>query len=146
MRTAVLVSGYREWTSRDAILHRLNRYEAGTILLHGDCGESVRNSPDPWDWYHIGADKIAGEIGKILRFHVHAYPAHWDLGKRGGPHRNDTMLDVLLVLQRRGYDCHFEAFLHPNSVGIVRMIESLDKHNSRLITAKQIPKFITKAT
>lgn len=94
-RTAVLVTGSRDWTEYKPIRDRLSLYPPGTILLHGAA---------------TGADTIADDIGRARQFNNWALPYFADLGKRGGPERNDTMGDVLEVLWRRGFRCSVEGF------------------------------------
>lgn len=75
----VLVCGSREWKNRDAIWRELKKLPGGTIIVHG----AAR-----------GADRMAGEIGRLLGFEVRPYPADWDKDgrKSAGPIRNSRML------------------------------------------------------
>lgn len=109
-RTAVLVTGSRDWTDYDAIRNRLALYPGGAILLHGDCGK-----PEHYDFMGEvlawrGADKIAADIAQLGRFIVWPLPYFADLKKRGGPARNEAMWRVLLTLRDAGFDCYVEAF------------------------------------
>ena len=75
----VLVCGSREWKNRDAIWRELKKLPEGTIIVHG----AAR-----------GADRMAGEIARLLGFEVRQYPADWDNDgrKAAGPIRNSRML------------------------------------------------------
>ncbi len=75
----VLVCGSRNWTNRDAIWRELEKLPEGTIIVHGGAR---------------GADRIAGNVAKLLNFEVRVYPADWlTNGKAAGPIRNQEMLD-----------------------------------------------------
>lgn len=83
----ILVCGARDWTDRETIRAWLSRFPKGSTVIHGDCGE-VENGVA-----YQGADKIAREEALALGFTVRAYPADWSRGLRGGPERNQRMLD-----------------------------------------------------
>lgn len=75
----ILVCGDRNWTDFNSIHRRLCSFPEGTVLLHGDCR---------------GADRIAADIGYMLKFVVFAFPADWNrYGNAAGPIRNRKMLD-----------------------------------------------------
>ena len=113
-RSAILVTGSRNWTDVATITDRLSRFAPGTVLIHGDCG---------------GADKIASCCGASLGFEVIAMPAPWDRyaseGRRNkaGPDRNGAMLRMLKLLRwTNAYECVVEAFPMPDSRGTRGMI------------------------
>lgn len=76
----VLVTGGQNWDDYERILRELQKFPAGTIIVHGACK---------------GADIIAGELAKELSFVVREYPADWTTYRRAaGPIRNRHMLNV----------------------------------------------------
>lgn len=125
MRTAVLVSGSRDWMGVDVVYRRLKQHPSGTILIHGDAR---------------GLDKIAGTVGQELGFIVHRFPYFSDLGSAGGPVRNNCMFDQLLNFQRYGFDCHFEAFPLPSGRGTQQLVDHVRRHNLR--ADKPIPLWV----
>jgi hypothetical protein len=75
----VLVCGSRGWTRRDAILHALQAFPQGALVIHGGAK---------------GADTLAGEVAAELGFAVKVYAADWAKhGRKAGPIRNQQMLD-----------------------------------------------------
>ena len=123
-RTAVLVTGSREWRDYAPIKERLDGYPIGTILLHGDCGRFVdrndlgqRIRP-----YYIGADKIAADLGRH-KFNVWPLPYFSDLKKQGGHARNGCLVNLLVTLARSGFACSVEAFPWGPSTGTRGCIE-----------------------
>ncbi len=151
-RTALLVSGSRNWTNYRAIYARIEQYPAGTILIHGDCGRKLLDEngqekvfpsgPLAGQCILIGADWICAQLGSRYGLILHAYPYFRDLGKLGGPKRNECMLAALLNLQDFGFDCCFEAFPMggPGTAGMIRLVE---KHNISFAPDKQIPVTVT---
>lgn len=129
-RTAVLVTGSRDWTEYGPIKKRLALYPEGSILIHGDCGRYV-DSEDVaiTNMVTIGADKIAGCIGRSLHFNEWPLPYFGDLGKRGGPARNKCMFDVLRALKEGGHECFVEAFPIGRSVGTRGMLSIVKSYN-----------------
>ncbi len=132
-RTAVLVTGSREWEDYAPIKERLDLYPPGTILIHGDCGEAVWTPAGfpVHDWrgrqQYRGADKIAGSIG-FGKLNVWPLPYFGDLGKRGGPARNSCLLNILAQLSGSGFVCSVEAFPIGESRGTrgcIKMAEAL---------------------
>lgn len=123
-RTAVLVTGSRDWADAAAIRDRLRLYPAGTILLHGDCGRL--------GWHDgrraiIGADWIARDIARPGEFICWPLPYFEDLGRRGGPARNQALFDVLLTLRAAGFQCFVEAFplgKSPGTRGMLRIVKN----------------------
>lgn len=101
----ILVTGSRRWTDRwpiEANLRFLDRMRGGEdyTLVHGGAK---------------GADEIAAEIARELRWAIEEHPADWDrLGKSAGPRRNAEMVaagaEVCL------------AFVMPDSVGTLDCI------------------------
>jgi hypothetical protein len=91
----IIFCGSRDWTDREMIRAAVRRYleQFGPFeLIHGD---------------QRGADRIAGEIGDEFGLLVHPEPADWSRGKRGGPERNQRMLDlgpVFVVAFKDGFD------------------------------------------
>lgn len=129
-RTALLVTGSRNWTDYAPIRARLALYPAGTILIHGDCGALLpeKERASYYDW-HKGADKIAEDIGRERHFNIWPLPYFADLGKRGGPARNDAMFRVLLALKGAGFACSVEAFPIGKSVGTRGMLRIVASYN-----------------
>lgn len=124
-RRAVLVTGSRDWVDYAPIESRLALYPSGTILIHGDCGKPVRRDGETAKWQ--GADKIAGYVGSRLGHIVWRLPYFDDLGKRGGPARNDAMFRVLLALKDAGHAVFVEAFpigKSPGTRGMLRIVAS----------------------
>ena len=95
-RWAIVVSGSRDWTDREAILTRLRLYPPDTLVLHGGAA---------------GADSIAGwtaERKLDMRPVSHRYIQK--LGSAGGPVRNSLLIALLSVYRSYGYQCAVEAF------------------------------------
>ena len=116
-RVAILVTGSRDWTDREAIRGALLpwKYAAETgvaFLIHGDCGQR-----DQQGVAVHGADLLAADRAAYWGWTLLPMPAQWRRGKHDGPARNQRMVDVLLALQRSGYDCHVRAFPLPSSKG-----------------------------
>jgi hypothetical protein len=136
-RTAVLVTGSRHWRDPRPIQDRLVRYPAGTILIHGDCGERIVKDRDgnhikP---YYVGADKIAGAHGRVLGFNEWRLPYFGDLKKLGGPKRNEAMVRILAVLWRAGFACFVEGFPIGASVGTRGCLRIAHKASSQLLAS-----------
>jgi hypothetical protein len=76
----ILVTGDREWTSKETIREALSKFPKDTIVVHGNCR---------------GADLMADDIAKELFTEKPlAYPANWKkYGKAAGVLRNQQMLD-----------------------------------------------------
>jgi hypothetical protein len=77
----VLCCGDREWKSfaiPRRVLGDLLEHDSLITVVHGDCR---------------GADKICGYIAHELGMIVKPEPADWGVGSRGGPCRNQYMLD-----------------------------------------------------
>lgn len=133
-RTAVLVTGSRDWTDYEPIRERLRFYPPGAIVIHGGCGKRRRSEGyakylrDAKGQIMLkGADWIAGAITRELGQLAWALPFFGDLGERGGPVRNDTMIDILSVLWRRDFRCAVEGFPIGDSFGTrgcLRLAES----------------------
>lgn len=78
----VLVTGSRNWPSRDAVAFALlNEWAHGHfILVHGDCP--------------TGADRFAREHAEAYGIIQEPHPADWvHFGKSAGPRRNQEMVD-----------------------------------------------------
>ena len=116
MRTAVLVSGSREWTNHAVVHERLRRYPAGTILIHGDAR---------------GLDRMAAMVGRKLGFNIHSVPYFGDLGLDGGHERNRCMFGGLLNFRRFGFQIFVEAFPLKPTGGTRRMIALVETYNTR---------------
>jgi hypothetical protein len=119
---------------------RLELYPPGTILLHGDCGRKRylyerKEGADLGLWK--GADKISHDLATRARFSFNPWPLPYfdDMGKAGGPVRNDTMGDVLEVLWRRGFRCAVEGFPIGRSPGTRGCLFSLKARDRRLGSA-----------
>jgi hypothetical protein len=125
-RTALLVTGSRDWTDYAPIKDRLSRYPEGTILIHGNCGRLGAGTEGKFLRPFVGADWIAQEVGIPLGFDSWRLPYFADLGKAGGPRRNQAMVDVLVALVRSGFEGFAEAFpidRSPGTRGCIRLIE-----------------------
>lgn len=107
-RIAILVTGSRDWTDREAIHDALGQIDSRSrlplVMIHGDAP---------------GADTIAREYAEHDgTWHVIAMPALWTLhGKSAGPRRNAEMVEALKLLRDCGYECHVLAFPMPDSRG-----------------------------
>lgn len=111
-RTAVLVTGSREWTEPLVIASRLAGYPSGTILLHGGAR---------------GADTMAANWARVRGWNVWELPYFSDLGKAGGHARNGCLVNLLVTLQRAGFRCAVEAFprgASPGTRGCIRNVEA----------------------
>jgi hypothetical protein len=106
MSHAILITGSRAHTNRKLIRSVLEWYVAepgGAIVIHGNAR---------------GADSIADEEAKKLGLATLAVPANWnEHGKAAGPIRNGSMVDLLVMFKREGYDCFVHAFPLKNSIG-----------------------------
>ena len=123
LRLAVLVTGSRNWTHKRVIDEALDSATwgnpPGTILIHGDCGET-----DECGRVTRGADWIAAEIGRACDWYEIAMPAQWDRdGKSAGPKRNAAMVRVLSALRDCGYECVVLAFPLGESRGTRNCVE-----------------------
>lgn len=91
----VIVTGSRKWGDIHAIRMALLRLPPAATIVHGDAP---------------GADTIAKWLAEDFGFTVEAHPADWKKhGKRGGPIRNQEMVDA-------GADLML-AFPLPESIG-----------------------------
>lgn len=102
-RFCVLLTGSRRasWPQLDVVAERLDRYPDGTTILHGD-GD--------------GVDTVAEYSGPPSRHSV-PVPYFSDMGKSGGPRRNDMLVELAGVYHRHGYTVVVEAFPGPQSRG-----------------------------
>jgi hypothetical protein len=121
-RTAVLVTGSRDWRDYGSIDRRLSIYPAGTILLHGACGKWLT---DHLCW--VGADMIADDLAPSS-WMKWPLPYFADQGKSGGPKRNSCLVNLLSVLDRSGFACAVEAFPIGHSPGTRGCIEMAKAH------------------
>ena len=142
-RTALLVSGSRRLVERAAVIARFQHYPKGTILIHGNNGEFVRFSPEPFDGYWRGLDKIAHDLCRPFDFIPHPYPYFGDLGLQGGPKRNACMLGTLANLRAYGFECFFEAWPDAKSKGTRGMIALVERHNRMAPCGWSIPIHVT---
>lgn len=101
-RHVVIVTGSEEWTDRQAMSVRLSRYPSGTLVIHGGAR---------------GADTMADKIALDLDFRVLKELYFGDLGKLGGPKRNELLVDLGCTYQRHGYIVTIEAFPTPGCSG-----------------------------
>lgn len=87
----VLLTGSRNWTDEDAVIDALvdqinESPHYSVVVIHGACP--------------TGADAIADRFCEINAdnryFSIEAkrFPADWSLGKKAGPLRNQTMVDL----------------------------------------------------
>lgn len=133
---AVLVTGSRDWTDPELIRERLRHYPAGTILIHGDCGEHSRTTGR----VIRGADLLAAEVGEEDFGHIPLpMPPNYRVEARDAPKlRNKLMVEVLTRLRWCGYKVAAEAFPLPSSRGTW--------HTVRLVEAVGIKLTVTKPT
>lgn len=120
-RVAILVTGSREyaWDDRDFIESQILRLPiampgAEVLLIHGAQGViSEMGRPSS------GLDLLAADVAEYtLGWKTLPMPAPWDdHGLAAGPMRNQWMVNVLVFLQRCGYECHVLAFPLPGSKG-----------------------------
>lgn len=87
----IIVTGDRRWTDTARIREELEREARGmqpwnVTLFHGDCR---------------GADSIAEAIAKELKWNVIGVPYKSELGKAGGPVRNQEIVDRALKMYDR---------------------------------------------
>ncbi len=100
-RWFVIVTGSRKWSDAAAISRRLEKYPAGTILVHGGA---------------VGADKIAAAIGRGRGFDVLPVPYFRELGNVGGPERNGAMVAMGAAVDK-WFHVVVEAFPLPGGTG-----------------------------
>lgn len=101
-RHVVIVTGSRHWTDRAAIARRLEKYPAGTLVIHGGC---------------VGADQIAGQVAHDLGLGLLVEDYFDDLGPAGGPSRNALLVALGCAYRDHGYCVIVEAFPMPDSRG-----------------------------
>ena len=103
----VLICGSREWRDKEAVERVIRKFDAGTIIIHG-------NST-------YGVDRLADETYVEYRT-VIRYPADWNqYGKRAGFVRNMQMLDT------NPDEVH--AFWNGTSKGTLHTINGAKKRN-----------------
>jgi YspA, cpYpsA-related SLOG family len=74
----ILITGARTWNDIAPIRRELERFPAGSVLIHGDAE---------------GVDRLAGQVGSERGFQIIACPPDLDKhGKNAGPIRNKSML------------------------------------------------------
>ena len=130
-RTAVLVTGSRDWLNYDPVRDRLRRYPVGTVLIHGNCGKVEYANGFEGVVEYRGADKIAHDIGQDMGFICWPLPYFSDLGTRGGPKRNECMFDVLLALRLAGHACFVEGFPIGESKGTRGCLRIAERYNDQ---------------
>lgn len=82
---------------------RLFRYSpASTLVIHGGAE---------------GADLMAGRLADLMGYRTLCELYFGDLGQRGGPARNDLLIDLGLTYVRHGYSVVVEAFPTASSRG-----------------------------
>lgn len=77
-RKVVLVCGGRDYKDEEYVFRVLNAFTNPTLIVHGGCS---------------GADLLADKWAKEKNVPVKEYPYIRELGKAGGPVRNQQMLD-----------------------------------------------------
>jgi hypothetical protein len=115
----VIVTGSRDWTDKEAIRIRLNKYPRGTIVLHGAAS---------------GADQIAERIAREMNMQPVRHPYFSDLGKAGGPARNALLVALGGAYQAHGYEVVVEAFPLPQSRGTWDCVRRADEALLSVIT------------
>lgn len=114
-RYAIICCGSRE--DRDvhdpSIKRRLGRFPVGTIVIHGGM---------------TGVDSAVHRIALSLRMHPVPIFYFFEMGRGGGPRRNECMLDLLSTFERCGYKCGVEAW--PGRSGTASMLKLAAKHSS----------------
>jgi hypothetical protein len=81
----ILITGSRDWKDRVVIANAIRQAWIDAdkpyrvTIVHGGAR---------------GADYIAGEFGKRMRFDVEVHEADWSAGKRAGYIRNQKMVDL----------------------------------------------------
>lgn len=137
----ILVTGYRKWQYRNAVIDRLNKlrdqHKGDIVLIHGDCPTQRKG----WINEEESVDEVAKEWAIVNELPYFSFPARWKaLGNSAGPRRNDKMakwLYELLINSPRSkygnsgidhdlYTCL--AFVHPESVGTLDCMDKLDNY------------------
>jgi len=118
---AIILTGSRYLNDSDRVLARLNTYDRGTVVLHGD-NPGVKSRERTGQRGAPGADRIGHAMAMLLGHVPVPFPADWTIGKRGGPERNELMLRTLLSYREHGWSIAVEAFPLPNSIGTLHMI------------------------
>lgn len=81
----ILITGSRHWSNKPVVAQAIRQAwldagkPHGVTVVHGGA---------------TGADYIAGVYAKRLGFTVEVHEADWSKGKRGGPERNQKMVDL----------------------------------------------------
>lgn len=78
--TTVLITGSREWKDIEIIRKVIKDIGMIALLIHGDCR---------------GADKLAGKVAMESKIPISIHPYKQELGLRGGPIRNQEMVNLL---------------------------------------------------
>lgn len=131
---AILVTGSRNWTDPDPIRQRLSLYPAGTILIHGDCGEYSRMTGRVLR----GADLLAADIGEEEFGHIPLpMPPNYRAKGQDAPKiRNKLMVEVLTRLRWCGYEVAAEAFPLPSSRGTWHTVHLVEAVGVKLTVSK----------
>ena len=75
----VLICGSRNWSFPGHVKQVIDKLPADAEVIHGDAR---------------GADRMAGAHAQLRGLTVRAYPYLKEFGRRGGPIRNQQMLDL----------------------------------------------------
>jgi hypothetical protein len=75
----VLICGSRNWDYPNQVSLVIGKLPEDTVVIHGDAR---------------GADRTAGAYAVLRGLEVRAYPYLKEFGRRGGPIRNQQMLDL----------------------------------------------------
>lgn len=137
----ILVTGYRKWPFRSAVVDRLNSlyslHKGDVMVIHGDCPTKR------YGWMSEGesVDAIAKEWAMVNEVPYLSFPARWLVFRSAaGPIRNEKMVKWLYEILRASssgvhvyedinhdaYTCL--AFVHPESVGTLDCIKKLDSY------------------
>lgn len=118
--TAVLVTGSRGVDRRkweivvEEELERERKASERLVIIHGDCPDPVYLQPVPRPQASIDqiAQRYAEGYRNDPRINVLKFPANWGLGAKGGPIRNELMVNLLDGFNHAGWEVRVLAF-HP---------------------------------
>jgi hypothetical protein len=125
---AIIICGSRHWKDVDSIREVLCGLPKDTVVIHGGQRSKAAWRPCCGAEPDYGADHIAAKVAKSIGMNVVAMHAQWEcLGRRAGPVRNGTMLQVLRILETCGYEIAVHAFPMSGSRGTRNMMRLAEK-------------------